>query len=85
MQHIENLLARFKRLTVPHESVRKMVIDVCREECNVHLEMADISVRNRVVFVSGSPHIKMTLYTHKKRILERLRVRIGADAPTDVR
>jgi len=85
MQHIQNLLARFKRLTLPDEAARKTIVEVCKKEFHVPIEMKDITIRNRVVFISGSPHAKMTLYMQKKRILSILKERLGNEAPVDFR
>lgn len=85
MRPINDLLTRFKRFTLPNETVRKAAVEILNTKFRVPAEMSHISVRNGVMYVDMGPHIKMTIHTQKKAILASLRDAIGDQAPMDIR
>ncbi|MDP3956021.1 MAG: hypothetical protein Q8Q18_02145 [bacterium] len=85
MQHITDLLARFKRFTLPDETVRKTAVRILNETYRVPVSMSDVSVRNNVMYINTNAPAKMMIYTQKKAILALFREALGDKAPTDIR
>lgn len=85
MQRITDLIGRYSHLSLPDETLRRRIIEVCKKEFRIPLELKQLSVRMGVVYVEATPHLKLALHTHKKRLLALLSTEMGDKAPFDIR
>lgn len=79
MKKLRSLLTRFFSITPPNHAVRSAVVSVVKERINITLDIADISVREGVVYVKVQPLIKSEILLQKKEILAGVKNEIGSD------
>ncbi len=85
---LSGLLARYAHLRLPDELVRRATQKALTTICRAKVELGDISIKDGVVIVSGSPALRTEIVIHKKKILELLGKELeGTEEkmPTDIR
>ena len=77
MEKIGGFLKRFDKLEAPERVVREACLSAVEAVCGVALSDADVSVRNKVIFLTGKAVIKSEVALHKAAILTHINTNLG--------
>lgn len=86
MKKINDFLERFKKISIPDESVRLKVVEILSVQFNEEIKLEDISVKNGVVYIkTEDPSFKSDIFLRKRKILEDLNSHLGKITIKDIR
>lgn len=75
---------RFKKITLPNESVRRTTSEVLKEVLGVNVDISQISVERRDLKIKSNSFIKSEIFLHKEQILQSLKEKLGEQAPKNI-
>ena len=75
---------KFKKITLPDESIRKTTSTVLKEIVGVDINISQISVEGGNLRIKNNPLVKSEIFLHKEQILQALKDRFGKQAPKDI-
>lgn len=81
---ITSFFDKFKKITLPNETVRKKTSDVLHKVININIGISCISVENNIVRVKKNSLIKSEIFLNKEQILKCLKEELGDQAPEDI-
>ena len=81
---ITSFFDRFKKITLPDESVRKTASEVLKEVIGVDIDISCISVEGSVLRIKNNSFIKSEIFLHKEKILQSLKEKLGDQAPKNI-
>ena len=85
MNPVGSFLGKLNKITPPDETLRKRTSEIIKIKFGLSLPIKDISVKNLVVYIKGSPAIKSEVFMSKSYILEKLKKEFGLKSPLDIR
>ena len=86
MDNINKFLERFKKITIPGESVRIKTAEILSAEFGEEIKIEDISIKINILFIKTSDaSLKSEVFLKKNKILGKLREFIGKDTPKAIR
>ena len=81
---VTSFLDRFKKITLPDESVRKTTSVVLKEVVGVNVDISQISVERESLRIKNNSLIKSEIFLHKEQILQSLKEKLGDHAPKNI-
>ena len=85
LMRIQDLLAKYKLITPPDESVRTAVCSAIKEILDHEVEKSCVRVRGGVAYLKVSPVVLTELMLQKEKILARVHLLLGKTFPRDLR
>ena len=81
---ITSFFNRFKKITLPDESVRKTTATVLKEVVGVNVDISQVSVERGNLRIKSNSLIKSEIFLHKEQILQSLKEKLGDQAPKNI-
>ena len=75
---------KFKKITLPDETVRKKTSDILYKIINIKVDISCISVENKTVRIKKNSFIKSEIFLHKEQVLKQLKEELGEQAPENI-
>ena len=72
MDSVVSFLAKYKNLTPPEESAKKIILETIKDECGINLKTKDVSMKQGGVFLSCHPAVRSELIRCVPRIISTL-------------
>jgi hypothetical protein len=84
MRTILSFLEKYKLFTPPDISLRKTVVEIIRDITGISLSVKNISVRNKIVYISASPLYKSEIFIKKEKIIDLLKEKVPQSVVEDM-
>lgn len=81
---IASFFDRFKKITLPDESVRRTTTEVLKKVIGVNVDISQISVERENLRIKDNSLIKSEIFLHKEQILQILKEKLGDQAPKNI-
>ncbi len=85
MEPIKGYLQKIARISLPDDTLKRLLIEILATNFNIVLERRHIKVRQGVIIIEASPLVKSEIYIHQSEILAQLKTILGPKAPTEIR
>jgi len=72
MDNVVSFLAKYKNLTPPEESTKKIIVEAIKHECGITLEKKDVSLKQGGVFLKCHPAVRSELLRCVPKIISTL-------------
>lgn len=82
MKNISSFLERFKKITIPDESIRLLVVKILNKEVNLE----DVSVKNGIIYIkTPDASLKSDIFLKKQQIIDEINKYLGKITIKDIR
>ena len=81
---VTSFFDRFKKITLPDETVRKTTAVVLKEVVGVNVDISQISMERGNLRIKNNALVKSEIFLHKEQILQSLKEKLGDQAPKNI-
>jgi hypothetical protein len=85
MQNLSSFLNKFKTLTSPKDSLRKIISDVIFELTKIPLTREEIDINQNIIFIKTTPIKKIEILLKKEFILNKVEQVLIKKTLTDIK
>lgn len=81
MKNLGDLLSKYKKLVSTDRKIGEAVAAAVAEVCGLEIDRKQLQIKDWTVFVKASSAVKAEIFLNRQKILDKVKDRLGSEAP----